>query len=207
MLDNSKKIILDLCGGTGSWSMPYKKAGYDVRMITLPDNDVMTYDPPKNVYGILAAPPCTEFSVLNCIAEARSRNEDAGMEIVNACKRIIESCNPVFWAMENPTGFLRRIIGTPVLTFQPWEYGDAWTKCTDIWGEFNRPRAIFKKWSDVKKLPIYVRPNREKPSIAFLHKSSQKLIPQLREFDCRTDAAFRAVTPPGFAREFFLSNQ
>ena len=30
-VDNSKKIILDLCGGTGAWSKPYKDAGYDVR--------------------------------------------------------------------------------------------------------------------------------------------------------------------------------
>ena len=54
---NKDKIILDLCGGTGSWSKPYRDAGYDVRVITLPDNDVRTYEPPENVYGILAAPP------------------------------------------------------------------------------------------------------------------------------------------------------
>ena len=71
--DNSKKIILDLCGGSGSWSRPFKEAGYDVRLITLPDYDVCTYQPPENVFGILAAPPCTEFSVLNCKAEARER--------------------------------------------------------------------------------------------------------------------------------------
>lgn len=35
-----KKIILDLCGGTGAWSRPYKENGYDVRVITLPDYDV-----------------------------------------------------------------------------------------------------------------------------------------------------------------------
>jgi len=56
-MDNSNKIILDLCGGTGSWSRPWKLAGYDVRNITLPDYDVLTYEPPDNVYGILAAPP------------------------------------------------------------------------------------------------------------------------------------------------------
>lgn len=28
-----KKIIFDLCGGTGSWSKPYKDNGYDVRII------------------------------------------------------------------------------------------------------------------------------------------------------------------------------
>jgi ubiquinone/menaquinone biosynthesis C-methylase UbiE len=36
-MSNSNKIILDLCGGTGSWSEPYKQAGYDVRLITLPE--------------------------------------------------------------------------------------------------------------------------------------------------------------------------
>ena len=48
------KIILDLCGGTGSWSRPYMEAGYDVRIITLPDYDVRTYIPPDNVYGIFS---------------------------------------------------------------------------------------------------------------------------------------------------------
>ena len=62
-MNNSDKVILDLCGGTGAWSKPYSEAGYDVRLITLPDYDVKTYNPLDNVYGILAAPPCTEFSV------------------------------------------------------------------------------------------------------------------------------------------------
>ena len=52
-MNNKEKIILDLCGGTGSWSKPYKEAGYDVRLITLPNEDVRLYIPPDNVYGIL----------------------------------------------------------------------------------------------------------------------------------------------------------
>lgn len=43
---NSNKIILDLCGGSGSWSRPYAQAGYDVRLITLPMYDVLTFTPP-----------------------------------------------------------------------------------------------------------------------------------------------------------------
>lgn len=104
-----RQIILDLCGGTGSWSKPYQEAGYDVRIITLPEYDVRTYIPPENVYGILAAPPCTEFSLLNCKAEPRKRDEVAGMEIVNACMRIINQCNPHFWALENPRGAFEKI--------------------------------------------------------------------------------------------------
>jgi hypothetical protein len=45
-MGNSDKIILDLCGGTGSWSKPYRDAGYDVRLITLPEYDVFAYEPP-----------------------------------------------------------------------------------------------------------------------------------------------------------------
>lgn len=44
----SDKVILDLCGGTGAWSKPYKEAGYDVRVITLPKHDIRTYKPPIN---------------------------------------------------------------------------------------------------------------------------------------------------------------
>ena len=143
-MDNHDKIILDLCGGTGSWSHPYKEAGYDVRVITLPEHDVRTYEPPLNVYGILAAPPCTEFSVLNCVAAPRERDETAGMEIVNACMRIIEKCQPVWWALENPVGHLRKYLGIPPLTFQPWEYGDPWTKRTDIWGQYHIPHKLYR---------------------------------------------------------------
>lgn len=60
-MENKDKIILDLCGGSGSWSKPYKEAGYDVRLITLPEYDVLTYEPPENVYGILAAPLVLSF--------------------------------------------------------------------------------------------------------------------------------------------------
>ncbi len=59
---NEDKIILDLCGGTGAWSKPYKDNGYNVINVTLPEYDVRTYEPPDNVYGILAAPPCTDFA-------------------------------------------------------------------------------------------------------------------------------------------------
>lgn len=205
---NSDKIILDLCGGTGSWSRPWKLAGYDVRNITLPDYDVRSYIPPNNVYGVFAAPPCTEFSVCNCKAEMRSRDFDKGLEIVDACLKIIEQCKPVFWALENPRGYLRKYLGKPTLTFQPWEYGDAWTKATDIWGQFILPSKLYMKWEDVpNKLEIYQRPGRSKPNFAFLHKSAFKKIPQLQWGGVpETDAAFRAITPPGFAWEFYKSN-
>jgi len=199
------KIILDLCGGTGSWSKPYKDAGYDVRLITLPNNDVRTYEPPKDVYGILAAPPCTEFSIAK--NHKLKRDLDAGMEIVNACLSIIKKCDPVFWAIENPVGLLRFFLWKPNYTFQPWEFGDGWCKRTLLWGKFNNPIKKVKRWEDCPKIEgLYIRPGRGKPSIAFNHKNHARFIRQFDGYEITDDAMFRAITPPGFAKAFFNSN-
>lgn len=132
------KIILDLCGGTGSWSRPYRDAGYDVRLVTLPE-DVRFYIPPVGVHGILAAPPCTMFAS----SGARWPRTDAQMlealSIADACMRIIAVCKPKWWALENPIGKLQRWYGKPVMYFQPYEYGDPYTKRTALWGNFTEP--------------------------------------------------------------------
>jgi hypothetical protein len=208
-----RKIILDLCGGTGSWSKPYKDAGYDVRLITLPEFDVLTYEPPDNVYGVLASPPCTEFSQLNrekfknkqLYLSIDKYKNSPNIDILNVCLKIIEKCDPVFFAIENPCGLMRKYMGKPRLSFQPYQYGDGWTKKTDIWGKFNIPKAKHT-WETCPKLNLYVRPGRKRPSISFFHNSAKSLIPQFANFEAETDAALRAITPPGFARAFFEAN-
>ena len=194
------KIILDLCGGTGAWSKPYKDAGYDVRLVTLPDGDVMTYSPPKNVYGILAAPPCTMFSLARTRAKT-PRDFRLGMKVVSACERIIRECryepqyrkdgSLVFWALENPMGFLRQFIGMPYMTFHPHDYGDPYTKTTDLWGYFNEP----------KKNPIALTAKQ-------IHEGKQnsRKLPSISEITSSSQSAKRAITPPGFAKAFFEAN-
>ena len=140
-LTNSERIILDLCGGTGAWSKPYKGAGYDVRLITLPYYDVRTYIPPENVYGILAAPPCTHLAVSGA-RWWKDKGEQALLEalaIMDACLRIVLISKPQFWALENPVGRLKHYLGKPRFVFNPFEFGDPWTKKTCLWGEFNIP--------------------------------------------------------------------
>lgn len=109
MTDNSKKIILDLCGGTGSWARPWKEAGFKVITITLPEYNVLRYEmndglitferndyddmlpiyvPIRGIYGILAAPPCTMFSFARTNAKT-PRDLKKGMECVRACLDII----------------------------------------------------------------------------------------------------------------------
>lgn len=105
--------------------------------------------------------------------------------------------------MENPTGYLRKHIGKPKNVFSTRDtFGDAWTKRTDIWGEYNIPEKKYDNWDDVPKLPLYIRPNRGKPNFAFLHKSAWKDIPQLSFHKPETDAEFRAMTPLTFTVTF-----
>lgn len=198
--DNSSKIILDLCGGTGSWSRPYKEAGYDVRLITLPDNDVRTYAPPNNVYGILAAPPCTEFSLAK---GARPRDFSSGMEIVEACLKIIWKCRIdgglKFWALENPKGFMRQFLGKPVMTFEQWQFGDAGIKPTDLWGYFNLPKQIVLKRPEGLALKYKDGHSHGRPMAV------PKCPPEYAHLGLGR-AAIRAITPPGFARAFSTAN-
>lgn len=195
--DNSKKIILDLCGGTGGWSKPYKDNGYDVRVITLPEYNVETYTPPKGVYGILAAPPCTMFSLARTTAKT-PRDFYQAMATVEACLRIIWEVRKeeklAFWALENPKALLRQFIGKPYFTFDASEFGEDYNKATDIWGYFLEPRK-----------------KREYTRYKSTNTNSRKLpkIPEdyKRDRNMSSTAIKRSITPQGFAEAFYRANK
>lgn len=201
--DNAHKIILDLCGDTGAWSRPYREAGYDVRLITLPEYDVRNFQPPEDVYGILAAPPCTEFSLAKNGSPV-PRNLEAGMEIVEACLCIIWHCQSRdglrFWALENPLGLLRRFLGRPKYTFKQWEFGDLGVKPTDIWGFFAEPR---KK---TKTMPDGITKRYKSGKVNTFAWAAPKP-PEWAKGLNLDRAALRAMTPPGFAKAFFDANR
>lgn len=195
-MNNTNKIILDLCGGTGAWSKPYADAGYKVINVTLPAYNVLHYIDimPDDVYGILAAPPCTMFSLARTRAK-KPRDFNEGMEIVIACLKIIWKARSrqklAFWALENPMGYLRQFLGKPPLTFDPCDFGDPYTKKTDLWGYYNMPT----------KKPIVL----DEETKARLKINNRKL-PSISDFTGSKQAARRAITPPGFAKAFFMSN-
>lgn len=204
--DNSSKIILDLCGGTGKWSQPYKDSGYDVRVITLPWHDVFTYVPPKEVYGILAAPMCTEFSY----AKPGNRDLRKGMELVKRCMDIIwetqydlqspgsKTTKLKFWALENPYGFLREFLGMPAMIYSPEEFGDNFKKRTCLWGNFNLP---YKE----------LQANKRKPYELCELKDSDMQFPKdytwCKETLLSKRAAKRSMTSEYFSKVFFEANQ
>ena len=197
---NSSKIILHLCAGSGSDTQPYKDAGYDVRLVTK-DIGVEYYTPPPNVYGIIANPPCTMFSLARTRAKT-PRDFREGMKLVQHCLNIIWQCRyePLyrkdnclkFWALENPTGFLRQFLGRPVMTYHPYEYGHPYTKSTDIWGYFNEP----------KKNPIKLSLDDQEKC-----KNNNRRLPSISEFTGSKQAEQRAVCPQGFAQAFFNANK
>ena len=195
------KIILDLCGGTGAWSRPYAEHPdvYDVRLVTLPEQDVFTYQPPKNIYGILAAPTCTQFSLARTTAKT-PRNLREGFALVHRCLEIIWEARYEgtlkFWALENPMGYLRQLLGRPPLTWQPCDYGDPYTKKTDLWGYYNPPRGKPVKLTPEQLAACSIN-NRDLPDIP-----ESYIIPP----DIGRQAVRRSMTPPGFARAFFLAN-
>lgn len=172
------KVILDLCGGTGSWSKPYLEAGYDVRLVTLPGQDVRTYEPPANVHGVLAAVPCTDFAVSGARWWAGKGEPD--LSVLTACLAIIAKKNPAWWCLENPVGRLVRYIGKWDQAFHPFDYGDPYTKKTCLWGRFKMP----------PKSPVLP-----------LEGSKMHRLP-----DNADRAMLRSITPPGFAKAFFEAN-
>jgi len=165
---------------------------YDVRLITLPENDVCLYAPPDNVHGVLAAPPCTEFSYAKHFhgKGKYEHNFRAGLEIVSACIRIILTCQPKWWVLENPDGYLKKWLGKPSFRFDPWEFGDNYQKKTCLWGNFKFPQA-----------GVAVKPT---GVIKFSMLKSKEIHPEYYGSLSRTER--RAITPPGFARAFFEAN-
>ena len=199
------QTILHLCADIGSDSKPYSDAGYNVITVGK-DIGVQNFEAPDNVYGVIANPVCTEFSIAKGFH--KTGNYEKGMVLVDACLKIINECSPIFWVIENPaTGKLKNFLGKPDFTYEPWNFGDPWTKKTALWGDFNIPKKRYLNWKDVpKNEKLYIRPGRPKPSMAFLHKSAIKDIPAFSGITVEDDMSFRSLCPQGFAQAFFKAN-
>lgn len=174
-------LILDLCGGTGAWSKPYRDAGYCVEIIdpVADGQDVrLLQRVSARVRGILAAPVCSKFSYARNRYPPTDEELLFALSLVDACHRIVVVQQPAWWALENPRNKLRRYLGPARLEFYQWEYGDAGHKPTCIWGDFTVPMKSPKP--------------RTKPS------TFRTQYENARPED--------AITPPGFARAFFEVN-
>lgn len=160
-LRNDQKIIYHLCADIGSDSIYYQKNGYDVRLIGRKIG-VENAHPEGKVYGVIANPPCTHFSIARTCAKT-PRDLKEGMRLVKECLRFIWECQYMtpldkrrgclkFWVIENPaTGMLKDFLGKPAYVYSPDEFGADFTKRTALWGMFNPPPKPFMKYISLNK--------------------------------------------------------
>lgn len=203
MQPNGHKIILSLCDFSGSWSKPYRDAGYDVRQIDLKhgqDVRLLNYVD-GNVYGILAAPVCTAFTVSGAQywqAKDASGATFDGLALVDACLRgaALYQRTLRFWVLENPVGRLKTWLGPPKFIFNPCDFGDPYTKKTCLWGEFVPPLPLFTTQRPVEpEFVIAANGDRYSKTHWYSGGKSEKTKEK------------RSITPPGFAKAFFEANQ
>lgn len=200
--------VLSLFDYSGRWATPYSEAGHDVICVDVKDSglpyaiecDIREFCCDwlmENVLqdygmidGILVALPCTHLAGSG--ARWWSKKDALGLtaeavELAWQVLRTVEFLRPFFWVLENPVGRLNRLV--PALAafgpwyFQPFWYGDPYTKKTGLWGQFNRdlprndvePREGSKMWA------------------RYGGKSERT-------------KELRSTTPEGFARAFYLAN-
>lgn len=180
--DNKDRVILSLCDLSGVWSDPYRLAGYTVLQIDLQSGqDIRLLERIDSAWGILAAPPCTVFSLAGNRSWSAGRRSESdlleALSIVDACLRQVTILQPEWWALENPRGRISKYLGKPRWEFQPYEYGDKWSKRTCLWGKFNIPT--------LKKV----------------------VVPEFSLTEKYRDPNQRSTTPPGFAQAFFEANR
>ncbi len=184
-------FVLSLFDRSENWPRPYLDRGHEVRCVDLKTTgeDVCLLEFERKADVILAAPPCTQFAGSG--ARYWSKREDVvamALANVDAVLRMVAIHNPLVWAIENPTGRLRRWLGPPDLIFNPCDYAgwaddpkkEAYTKRTCLWGRFKEPK-----------------PNPVEPELGEYIKDQP---------DSKDRAFRRSVTPTGFARAFALAN-
>lgn len=149
-------------------------------------HDVLTWEPPRIPIAIaFFAPPCTDVAV----SGARwFRQKGLGaliqaLRLFDASIRIAEACGAP-WMIENPVSTVSTYWRKPDYIFQPWQYGDMYSKKTCLWtgGGFKMPQ------------PQYV----EKPE------GVDERIWRMPPSPDR--AQKRSITPAGFAQAVFEAN-
>lgn len=196
--ENSQRVILSLFDLSGEWGQPWADAGYNVIPIDIQDgldvhkiNAEYLYDEmgvEGDIYGILAATPCTDFANSGARHFAEKDEDgrtEASKELVFATLALIEELRPSFWVLENPVGRIERLTGLPKarMSFEPSHFGNPYTKKTMLWGNFNA------------ELPMSPVP----PLLG------SKMHSKYGGKSLATKNA-RSETPVGFARAFFMAN-
>jgi len=192
--------IIFLCEESEETARPWKESGYtvvcidlavdrqDVRLIRVTDLLALLRNNGLIPFGVFAMPPCTHFAGSG--ARWWKGKGDAvlleALSVSDACIRIAESLRSYglqWFVLENPVGRLAQYLGKPRMTYQPYQYGDPYTKRTCLWG-----------WGFNTRLPVSLVDPTEGSKMWRLPESSGR-------------ARMRSKTPAGFAKAFFEANR
>src|SRR5437762_8055799 len=194
----NRPILISLFDYSGCWAEPYRRAGYRVLQVDKKLGfDIFKWDYKTIrkglVSGILAAPPYTDFAVSGAqYWKSKDKNGTTALSVKQVKKilEIVKHFNPIFWVIENPVGRLNELV--PELKkfgpwyWQPFWFGDQWTKKTGLWGKFNKPKITNKT------MPLKF--------------SSQGSWTQILGGKSEIVKEMRSITPAGFAKAFFEAN-
>lgn len=211
---NSQKIVLSLFDLTGSWSLPWEQAGYQVYRFDIQDEG--TYEDPEtgeerkigdvhnmsteffndlfgsfdglDVHAVLAACPCTDFAVSGArhfAAKDADGRTVSSVQLVQKTLQVIEYFKPAVWAIENPVGRIERLGGLP-----PWRLS------------FD-PNHLGDPYT--KKTLLWGRFNADLP-VAPVEPTEGSKMHRLYGGKSMATKNARSATPEGFAYGFFMAN-
>ena len=213
---NKDKLILDVCGGTGSWSQPYRDAGYTVVVLdpeaftdsaggaAIVGGDGDVCNPRYHVkgcfgmpvHGILLAPPCTEFAGSGARwwkgkAENNPELLVNAIKVALACRNLVDVHKPVWWSLENPVGRLSGFLHERhVATFNPCDFAGYVAN--------ERSQQYTKRTCLWGSFTMPTKDHREPVD-------GSKLWSNYGGKSARTKR-MRSATPEGFARAFYIAN-
>jgi hypothetical protein len=148
--------------------------------------DILTWLPPRRDYVMaFAFPPCTNLSVSGArwFRDKGLAGLAEGIAVVERCALICQWTEAP-WMLENPVSVLSSYWRKPDHSFQPWQYGDPYTKKTCLWtghGFEMPPPLITERPVDTEERVWRMAPSAD-----------------------RGDK--RSETPMGFARAVFQAN-
>lgn len=214
--ENNGKLIVSLYDYTTAWARPYIDNGYPVicwdKQV---EGDILEgftrlchliEETGYPVYGLLAAPPCTDFTKSGARHWAKKDSPTTAFDVwdcqtehsealVSIVLHFVDLFKPKFWAMENPPGRLERLI--PDLkpyrsySFHPYHFGDPYSKETILWGRFNT--ALVRTPVE----PVWMTTSTGKRfAPLFWHTGG----------NTKNRQNLRSVTPKGFAQAFYNAN-
>jgi len=197
-------VAVFLCDRTGIAAEPWAAAGVECWCVDLRHpvrrdrregninfvwGDVRSWAPPEEIRGRIvfgaAFPPCTNLAVSGARDFVKK-----GLHVLTDALETFAACERAFaWAgcpyfVENPVGVVSTHYRKPDFTFEPWQYGDSWTKKTHLWagGGFVMPEPAVKE-----------RPEGVTQKIWLMPPSAER-------------ADLRGETPRGFARAVYEAN-